>query len=62
MKLVRCLRVAVRHQPEMMVITPHAENGENVEWHNEDDLNSSGLPLLEKLRWCQQSSCLHNGG
>jgi hypothetical protein len=45
----------------MMVIIPHAENGENVEWHNEDDLNSSGLPLPEKLCWCQQSSCLHNG-
>jgi len=40
--------VAVRRQPEMMVIVPHAQNRENVERRNEDDLNSSGLPLPEK--------------
>jgi len=60
-KLVRSLRVAVRRQPKMMVIIPHAEKRENVERRNEDCLNSSGLPLPEKVCWCQQSSSLHNG-
>jgi hypothetical protein len=58
---IRCLRVAVRRQPEMMVVISHAENGDSAERRNEDGLNSVGLPLPEKLRWCQQSSCLHNG-
>jgi len=55
------LRVAVHRQPQMMVIVTHAQKGQDVEGRNEDGLNSNGLPLPEKLRWCQQSSYLHNG-
>jgi hypothetical protein len=42
-KPVRPMRVAARRQREMMVVIAHMENGESAEWHDEDDLDLTGL-------------------